>query len=126
MMQAVKDLREMYGEELDSDENVTTKQPRKADDYNDDSDSDGVLKLQKDSHAFREKKTDAEEREKLQSIGERFKASVPGAKQPKSDNVKRDGQPLFSNKYDPRDYLDDAGRKRVKDLIAASRERNNE
>ena len=66
MMQAVKDLRELYGEEVDSDENVVTYKPRKADEYNDDSDSEGTLELQKSSHAFKEKNTDAAERKKMQ------------------------------------------------------------
>ena len=55
-----------------------TYKPRKADEYNDDSDSEGTQELQKASRAFKEKKGDAEERKRLQELQERFKTSVPG------------------------------------------------
>jgi len=80
-MQAMKDLRELYGDEVDSDENVVQKKPKGADTYNEDSDSEGVEVLAKNSKAFKGKAVNNEEilKQKIQRVkdSERFKAYMP-------------------------------------------------
>jgi len=73
-----------------------------------------------------EHKDDEAERNKMmQAAGKKFNAYVPGRDGVKpGQDVNKKEKPLFNETYDPRVGLDDAARKRIKDMIAASRQKN--
>lgn len=103
MKQAVKDLREMYGRELgsdDTDDEGEKKRPKKVNPFGDgadDDDSEGITELEGISKTFKGSMSSGQ--------AKKFKAYEPMA-----GNTKPQEATSTTTKYDPRDYIDQDAR----------------